>query len=70
MKTMTSIGKVLLILCLCFGFNVKAQTINTEWATKINQTFAGIDKNRVPHSLLRDYAMEFIDLSIYNGYIK
>lgn len=67
MKTMTSIGKFLLILSLCLGFNSKAQTINTEWATKINQTFAGIDKNRVPHSLLRDYAMEFTDLSMYNG---
>ena len=64
---MTSIGKLLLILCLCLGFNIKAQTVNTEWATKINQTFAGIDKNRIPHSLLRDYAMEFTDLSIYNG---
>ncbi len=45
----------------------KAQTVNTEWATKINQTFAGIDKNKVPHSLLRDYAMEFTNLAAFNG---
>lgn len=67
MKTITSLSKLFLILCLCLLFNAKAQSINTEWATRINQTFAGVDKDKIPHSLLRDYAMEFTDLSMYNG---
>ena len=67
MKINTLFSRFTIALCLCFCLHVKSQTINTEWATKINQTFAGIDKDRIPHSLLRDYAMEFTDLSNYNG---
>ncbi|TXD81044.1 hypothetical protein ESY86_19495 [Subsaximicrobium wynnwilliamsii] len=67
MKINTLFSRFAIALGLCFALNVKGQTVNTEWATKINQTFAGIDKDRIPHSLLRDYAMEFTDLSNYNG---
>ncbi len=67
MKIFSLLYKFILVLCFCTGFSAKAQTINTEWATKINETFTGIDKNKVPHSLLRDYAMEFTDLAVYNG---
>ncbi len=67
MKKSIHLRKLLLLVCIIFGLTGTTQTINTEWATKINQTFAGIDKNRVPHGLLRDYAMEFTDLTAYNG---
>lgn len=67
MKKITLLNKLLLMMYLIVGLKVEAQTVNTEWAAKINQTFAGIDKNKVPHSLLRDYAMEFTDLAAYNG---
>ncbi len=67
MKIFSLFYKFSLVVCFCISFGAKAQTVNTEWATKINQTFAGIDKNKVPHSLLRDYAMEFTNLAAYNG---
>jgi hypothetical protein len=67
MKINTLFSRFTIALGLCFALHVKGQTVNTEWATKINQTFANIDKDRIPHSLLRDYDMEFTDLSNYNG---
>ena len=67
MKTNSLFNKFFLVMALAIFSVAKAQTVNTEWATKINQTFAGIDKNKVPHSLLRDYAMEFTNLAAYNG---
>jgi len=67
MKIISLQLRCIILWVLCISFNTNAQTINTEWATKINQTFAGVDKSRVPHSLLKDYAMEFTDLSMYNG---
>ncbi|GLB53180.1 hypothetical protein NBRC110019_22200 [Neptunitalea chrysea] len=33
----------------------------------MNDVFAGVDLNRVPHHLLTDYAMEFVDIRSYNG---
>lgn len=67
MKTNSLFHKFFLVMALAIFSTAKAQTVNTEWATKINQTFAGIDKNKVPHSLLKDYAMEFTNLAAYNG---
>lgn len=67
MKTMSLFSKLWLVLFLCVGLSVESQTINREWAAKINQTFAGIDKSKVPHGILKDYAMEFTDVTAYNG---
>jgi hypothetical protein len=50
-----------------FSFAGNAQEIDTTFADKINRVFAGLDKSKVPHNLLKDYAMEFIDLEAYNG---
>ncbi|WP_333809648.1 hypothetical protein [Flavobacterium sp.] len=41
--------------------------MNTSYATQINSTFANLDKTKIPHKLLVDYAMEFEELSAYNG---
>ena len=44
--------------------------INTEFATKMNQVFQLLEKNRVPHGLLKDQAFEYTELAAYNGVIK
>lgn len=52
---------------LFFSIAGIAQNDNSTFANKINRVFAGVDKTKVPHHLLKDYAMEFIDLERYNG---
>lgn len=47
--------------------SLHAQTVSTDYATQINSVFANLDKTKVPHKLLIDYAMEFAELSAYNG---
>ena len=42
-----------------------AQTVSTDYANTVNSIFAGVDLNRVPHHLLTDYAMEFVDVAAY-----
>lgn len=54
----------LAMLCSLF---TAAQTVSTAYATQINSTFANLDKSKVPHKLLIDYAMEFEELSAFNG---
>lgn len=44
-------------------------TINTEYAIKVNEIFANLDKTKIPHKLLVDYAMEFEEISAFNGII-
>lgn len=56
----------LLFVTLC-SFYLKAQTVSTAYATQINATFANLDKSKIPQKLLVDYAMEFAELSGYNG---
>ena len=41
--------------------------IDREWAEAINPYFEHLDKDRVPHGILQDYAMEFTDVAAYNG---
>lgn len=45
------------------------QEINTEFATKMNLAFQQLEKNRVPHGLLKNYAFEFTELAAYNGVV-
>lgn len=56
---------VLTLCCVLFILNTAAQNVNNAYKNAINSTFAGIDKTKVPHKLLIDYAMEFIDLYPY-----
>ncbi len=67
MKIKNYYYKVSLVFAFLLSITLNAQTVNTNFATQINSTFAGINKNNVPHSLLADYAMEFAELSAYNG---
>jgi hypothetical protein len=57
----------ILIFCMLSIALMQAQTVSTTYATQINATFANLDKTRIPHKLLVDYAMEFSELSGYNG---
>jgi len=59
--------KCLLLFWLIPTQFVTAQTISSDYATQINSTFANLNKTRIPHKLLVDYAMEFEELSNYNG---
>lgn len=67
MNKLLFLGKGLLLLCLFATYFVQAQTVSTAYATQINTTFANLDKTKIPHKLLVDYAMEFEELSAYNG---
>lgn len=67
MNKLLFFGKGLLLLCLFATQFVTAQSVNTEYATQINSTFANLDKTRIPHKLLVNYAMEFEELSAFNG---
>ncbi len=57
----------LLLLCLGSFFYLTAQTVNTTFATQINNTLSGLDKSKIPNKLLKDQAMEFAELGAYNG---
>lgn len=65
-------GKLLFIVCLwgVFAFAQEyTREINTGFAEQINHVFHHIEKKRVPHGLLQDYAFEFTELSAYNGIV-
>ena len=67
MKKILSLLKGIFIFCLLLSNFVNAQSVSTAYATQINATFTNLDKTRIPHKLLVDYAMEFTELSGYNS---
>ena len=66
MKILQLHFRIIAVFLFSYSF-VSAQTVNTEYATQINNVFEHLDKTRVPHKLLVDYAMEFAELSAYSG---
>ena len=53
---------------LFWAHGLSAQTdINTSFSNRMNYIFQILEKNRVPHGLLLDYAIEFTNLSNFNG---
>lgn len=57
-----------LSLLLLLAINIsQSQTINTTYKTQINAKLAGLDKTKVPNSLLINQAMEFAELTDYCG---
>lgn len=70
MKFINYFCKFSLVLTLLFSLLTNAQTVNTSFATQINSTFQYLDKTKVPHKLLVNYAMEFEELSAYNGVLS
>jgi hypothetical protein len=56
------------ILSLFLAINAIAQQeVNTSFATQMNNMFSPLDKNRVPHGILLDFAMEFTNVPAFNG---
>ena len=74
---MKKISTLLFMLYASWGYSqqqtnsvqpaVRSIEINREWKNQINPIFQGLDKTRVPHGILNDYAMEFTNISAYNG---
>jgi hypothetical protein len=69
-KNFMSKNSVLKIYFLLFSIvSMAQQEVNTEFAAKMDLAFQALEKNRVPHGLLKDYAFEFTELSAYNGVV-
>lgn len=43
------------------------QEIDNNWKNNINPIFENLDKTRIQSGMLLDYAMEFVDVTAYNG---
>ncbi|MGI8583763.1 MAG: hypothetical protein ACR2KX_16310 [Chitinophagaceae bacterium] len=56
-----------IILLLIFNFAEAQTDINTSFSDRMNYIFQPLEKNRVPSGLLLDYAMEFTNLSNFDG---
>ena len=41
--------------------------VNNNWKNLINPTFQNLDKTKIQSGMLLDYAMEFTDVTAYNG---
>jgi len=41
--------------------------VDDQWKTSVNPIFQNLDKNKIQSGMLLDYAMEFIDVTAYNG---
>jgi hypothetical protein len=58
----------LFLFFLCSFLSVSAQIeTDSSFSTQMNNVFANVDKSKVPYGILRDYAMEFTNLSQFNG---
>lgn len=60
---------LLWLLALATQLLTAQNQVDTQWANDVNTVFANLDKNKVPHRVLLDYAMEFIDVPTYNGVV-
>ena len=66
MKIFFTLGKIAFLFLICFCIDLNAQTVSHNFKNKMNDVFAGIDLNKVPHDLLLDYAMEFLDVEAFD----
>ncbi len=65
--------KITLILFMVIGYSGLSQNLSIPaetWKSKIVPVFQGLDKARIPNGILLDYAMDFTDVSVYNGNIN
>ncbi len=44
--------------------------VDTDWKTEINNIFQHVDKSKVQSGHLLDYAMEFTDITAYDGVLR
>ena len=60
--------KKVTLLLLLFPFLLTAQiNVDNNWKNAINPTFQNLDKTKIQSGMLLDYAMEFTDVTAYNG---
>lgn len=55
------------ILFLLPLFALAQINVNNDWKNSINATFQNLDKTKISSGMLLDYAMEFTDVTAYNG---
>ncbi|GAB1858153.1 hypothetical protein MHTCC0001_29900 [Flavobacteriaceae bacterium MHTCC 0001] len=59
--------KTFLFLFIIGNLALAQKEVDTSWKDYINPIFQGLNKSNIPHAILLDYAMEFIDVPSYNG---
>ena len=60
---------IIFFICCRVSFPIWAQSVEDNPGVRswLDKMFQHLDKTKVPHGLLRDYAFELADLDIYNG---
>ena len=60
---------IIFFICCLVSFPIWAQSVEDNPGVRswLDKMFQHLDKTKVPHGLLRDYAFELADLDIYNG---
>ncbi len=61
--------KVVLFLSFLNSIVLNAQQANTDFANQMNTIFQNLDKNPVPHGILRDFGLDYLDLLSYGNNI-
>lgn len=59
--------RLFLLVLMFSGIKMNSQNANTDFANQMNTIFQHLDKNRVPHGILTDFGLEYVDLGGYNG---
>ena len=59
--------KFTLLLFLIPLLNFAQINVDNNWKNLINPTFQNLDKTKIQSGMLLNYAMEFIDVTAYNG---
>ena len=60
----------LIFLALLPSFMNAQLEVDTDWKTEINNIFQYLDKSKVTSGHLLDYAMEFTDITAYDGVVR
>lgn len=62
--------KITLLFCFLWGLAMFAQqekNINYDFENQRSRMFSNLEKERVPHGILLDYAYDFTNVEIFNG---
>jgi hypothetical protein len=59
--------KFIYLLLLMPLLTIAQINVDNQWKSSINPIFENLDKTKVQSGMLLDYAMEFTDVTAYNG---
>ncbi len=62
--------KLVLIIAIVPFLAFAQLNVDNQWKNSINPIFNDLEKNRISSGILLDYAMEFTDVSTYNGVLN